>query len=296
MLSKAHRSGGFSLLELLVVTSVITLLLAILSPSLKGAREQAKQVLCGSRLKQWGIAFSCYAVENQGMWPHCDGLDRGPDELDDPGLSPEGLADWHGWVDLLPPMLGFKAWREHPRYQRPNESTFFQCPLGAPLEGQGTYDYRPFRDGYFSYAMNSCLELDQNAWPPPDGRGYPMPSFLDTGRIKCPQRVFVLFDQLLDPRKGFDAQKTYRGAGKYCGSYPKSFSARHRHGRAGLGGNILYADGHTQWHSSVWKEEWDPDLEVPPRDDPNWYPYPVAEVEKKKSKPQKRTRPRGRGR
>jgi prepilin-type processing-associated H-X9-DG protein len=107
--------------------------------------------------------------------------------------------------------------------------------------------------------------------------GYPMPSFLDTSRIMWPSQVYLLFEQLLDPFKGFDGERVYRSAGKYCGSYPKSFSARHRPGGGKLGGNILHADGHVECKSSVWKPQWDPDLEVPPRDDTNWYPYPVWE-------------------
>ncbi len=255
--------------------AVLVLLIAILLPSLSSARQQAKRAVCACRLKQWAVAFECYATENQGDWPHCDGTDRGPRALDDPRISKEDIADWHGWVDLLPPMLDLPDWRSFRRYEHPKENTFFQCPSGVPLDAPGMYSYRPQREGYFSYAMNSCLELDENAWPPPDGFGYPMPSFLDTARIRCPQRVIVLFDQLLDPRKGFDENKIYRGAGKHCGSYPKSFSARHRSGQLGLGGNLLYADGHVEWKRSVWKTKWDDEQEVPPRDDQNWFPYPV---------------------
>ncbi|MGD2109585.1 MAG: prepilin-type N-terminal cleavage/methylation domain-containing protein [Phycisphaerae bacterium] len=267
---------GFTLVELLVVMAIIALLMALLAPSLGAARQQAKQVMCACRLKQWGVAFNCYEAENRGVWPHCDGLDRGPRELDDPFVTPEDEADWHGWTDMLPPMLNLKPWREHPRFHRPDDKTFFQCPTGMPLEGNGIYSYRPFRDGYFSYAMNSCLELDANAWPPDDGIGYPMESFLATSKIVRPPRVILLYDQLLDPRKGFDEKKMYKGAGKYSATYPKSFAARHRHGRSGLGGNILFCDGHVGWKQTVWKEEWIPELEVPPRDDPDWYPYPPA--------------------
>jgi prepilin-type N-terminal cleavage/methylation domain-containing protein/prepilin-type processing-associated H-X9-DG protein len=282
MLYKAHRtrcdsrrSGGFTLIELLVVISVISMLMAVLLPSLQAARDRAKRTVCACRLKQWAVAFNCYAAENNDAWPHCDGLDRGPRSTDDPRISKEDLADWHGWMDVLPPMIDLEAWRDYPRYQRPGQNTFYQCPAAEPLDAPGMYSYRPEREGYFSYAMNSCLELDKNAWPPPENYGYPMPSFLDTAKIKCPQRVYVLFDQLLDPRKGFDANIVYRGAGKYSGSYPKSFSARHRAGESELGGNMLHADGHVDWLRRVWKRDWGDEVEVPPRDDPNWYPYPV---------------------
>ncbi len=272
----ANDRRAFTLIELLVVVAVIGILLGIMLPSLGAARARARETTCASRLRQWGIAFACYANENRAYWPHCDGLDRGPRDLHDPHISREDLADWFGWVDVLPPMLGLKPWRDHPLYQRPDQATFFQCPFGVPLEGRRTYSYRPERSGWFSYAMNSCLELDRNAWAPPGGVGYPMPSFLDTGKIRSPSLVIVLFDQLLDPDKGYNGQQVNRSAGKHCGSYPKAFAARHPRGGSKLGGNLLLADGHAKWQESVWKDDWDPDLEVPPRDDVNWYPYPVV--------------------
>jgi len=286
MLGHAYRSApaaasrsAFGLVELLVVVACVTLLLGLLLPGLRSARQRAREAICAARLAQWGAAFACYAGENRGFWPHCDGLDRGPPPVDTPGITPEQLADWHGWVDLLPPLMALLPRRNFPRYGHPDETTFYQCPDGRPLEGPGEYGYRPQRDGYYSYAMNSCLELDANAWPPPDRLGYPMPSFLDTARIVRPAQVVLLFDQLLDPAHGFGGNTVYRNAGKYCGSYPIAFAVRHRRGANELGGNILYADGHGQWRPTVWKPEWGAwDVErqqAPPRDDPDWYPYPA---------------------
>ncbi len=268
------RYAGFTLVELLVVVAIISMLMGVLMPALTSARDKAKDVTCAARLQQWGLAFACYANEYSGMWPHCDGLDRGPRHYTHPLISKEDMADWHGWVDLLPTLIGMKPWREHPRRGYPGPETFYQCAFGVLIPGEGTYSYRPERDGYFSYAMNSCLELDANAWQPEEYSGSPMPSFLDTGKIFWPARVITLFDQLLDPEQGFDGNVLYRGAGKHCGSYPKAFSARHGRGGKKPGGNILYADGHVECKDSVWKPEWDVNLEVPPRSDGNWYPYP----------------------
>lgn len=61
------KSKGFTLVELLVVISIIALLMAILMPSLQKAREQAKDVVCKSNLREWGTIWSMYAANNDGM-------------------------------------------------------------------------------------------------------------------------------------------------------------------------------------------------------------------------------------
>ncbi|RLC73875.1 MAG: hypothetical protein DRI61_17680, partial [Chloroflexi bacterium] len=61
---------AFTLIELLVVISIIALLLSILMPSLSKVKEQAKKIVCGSNLRQQGIAFVTYALDNNGKFPH----------------------------------------------------------------------------------------------------------------------------------------------------------------------------------------------------------------------------------
>jgi prepilin-type N-terminal cleavage/methylation domain-containing protein len=58
-----HRRG-FTLVELLVVISIIALLISILVPSLRGARESAKKTQCLARLKALGIANMMYVNSN----------------------------------------------------------------------------------------------------------------------------------------------------------------------------------------------------------------------------------------
>ncbi len=269
-------AGAFSLLELLVVISVTSLLLGILMSALNRCRSLAKQTICQSRLRQWGIAFETYAMENEGFYPHIDGRDR--TEINP--KSPEQIADYYyGWVDVLPSFMKLKPWRDYELYKKPDTDSIFQCPSAKILKG-ANYNYPYERVGYFSYAMNSCLELDRNCWPPyypyidPTGGTNNMPSFLDSTLISNPSKVILLYDQLLDPRLGYNGNKLNRSAGHYCGAYPREFSARHRKGKNGLGGFILFCDCHVEWKKSVWKEDWPDDLEVPPRNDLSWFPYP----------------------
>ena len=64
---------GFTLIELLVVISVISLLLAILAPSLRRAREKAREINCLSNLRQCGCILGIYAGDNNGCFPtHID--------------------------------------------------------------------------------------------------------------------------------------------------------------------------------------------------------------------------------
>jgi type II secretory pathway pseudopilin PulG len=260
---------ALTLIELLIVLSVIALLIALLLPSLSRARSLAKQMSCQTRLRQWGLAFELYAVENSGYYPHIDGLDR--QDGSTPPRRPADLADYYGWVDVLPPYVNEKPWHSFPPFQHPGPKSIFQCPA-AVLAPSVEYGYNPRRNGYFSYAMNSCLALDENCWHNPTDDLGPMPSFLKTSLIRMPGRLGVLFDQLLDPRFGYNGKRRERSAGQHCGSYPKAFSSRHRRGSV-LGGSILFGDYHVEWRESIWKPAWPVDLEVPPRDDLDWYPY-----------------------
>ncbi len=65
---QTHRTG-FTLIELLVVIAVLTLLMALLLPALRRARNQARAVVCQTKLKQWGMALELYLEDNEGRLP-----------------------------------------------------------------------------------------------------------------------------------------------------------------------------------------------------------------------------------
>jgi prepilin-type N-terminal cleavage/methylation domain-containing protein/prepilin-type processing-associated H-X9-DG protein len=60
-LPRRSSSGGFTLVELLVVISIIVALMAFLVPAVSRAREAARKTTCKNNLRQLGIAFHVHA-------------------------------------------------------------------------------------------------------------------------------------------------------------------------------------------------------------------------------------------
>ena len=67
--AKARKRGknAFTLIELLVVIAIIALLLALLFPVLRSAREMGQRAVCLSNLRQLTLAWTAYATENDGQ-------------------------------------------------------------------------------------------------------------------------------------------------------------------------------------------------------------------------------------
>jgi prepilin-type N-terminal cleavage/methylation domain-containing protein len=116
---------GFTLVELLVVISIIAILLAVLIPSMNKAKETAKRVICSNGKKQIALAVAAYAPDFDGLLPWGGGIDpmypatNGKNKLASgepqdserhPYLAFRGGAGDEEWMDLtgkaIPMRLG----------------------------------------------------------------------------------------------------------------------------------------------------------------------------------------------
>lgn len=62
--------NGFTLVELLVVIAIISILAALLLPSLEQSIYQARLLSCSNNLRQIGLGVIQYAVENDDYYPY----------------------------------------------------------------------------------------------------------------------------------------------------------------------------------------------------------------------------------
>ncbi len=65
----SRKKSGFTLLELLVVISIIAILAVSLTPAFARAREAARRATCGQNLGQIHKAVTMYETDNGGTYP-----------------------------------------------------------------------------------------------------------------------------------------------------------------------------------------------------------------------------------
>ena len=121
---------GFTLVELLVVTGVIALLLALLLPAVQASREAARKTHCRSNLKQLGLALHGYEATHR-VFP--------PGSMN--GFSPHVFLlphltrnDLYAKIEFDIPWPGPRPWVETIAMI---EVPVFQCPSDSAVRVEG---------------------------------------------------------------------------------------------------------------------------------------------------------------
>lgn len=235
---RAGISSPFTLIELLMVVAIITVLLAILLPSLHNAKDSARAIVCGSNLKQLGIALSAYASSYDGFCPR--------EDLDNGGCG----TTWMGKIipEYLPPLSS-----STPSSEGENTSLTLQCPLVAPLTAYWMS----------CYALNFNLSglrkspAAADSWEPK----------IRLNRVRNTAALMLAMDGVKNTYRRLTPDDiTYTNAGIYVnltGSPKGERICRHPQ----ISANVLYCDGHVARHRSNFllthSTSWT---------DPFWYP------------------------
>jgi prepilin-type N-terminal cleavage/methylation domain-containing protein/prepilin-type processing-associated H-X9-DG protein len=224
------KTRAFTLVELLVVISIIALLMAILLPALQRARGQAHELLCMSILRNLSLAHKQYLADTGKYLPHTSY---------DPS-DPSGLMSWP-WYDndYFRRSLGLPLVRPEDKKRRfsdiqewkANVPRKFICPAASyaikhPEEGLYPIDrsYGVNVDGDFFAAIGGVSGdlLDKEGW------------------VKRPSEKLFMADAL-DWWIGYAFCKKYPEFGENWLGYETYGMTAYRHyGRV----NLLYWDGH----------------------------------------------------
>jgi len=205
---------AFTLVELLVVIGIIALLVALLLPALRRAKEQANRITCASNLRQIGYCFAMYAQEFRG-------------QLMGPQFFTQGAKG--NWVSYPP--MGRLEDSQIARYlgKRFNPGVL-TCPSDNPQVHQRTQWTGIYR---YSYSVNIWLYLK----PP-----------LKWDQIRRPANMILAIDESMetvDDGAFCGCRITQQGRNVLAARHDKltDNTKAPNDGR----GNVLYCDNHVDF-------------------------------------------------
>jgi prepilin-type N-terminal cleavage/methylation domain-containing protein/prepilin-type processing-associated H-X9-DG protein len=260
------KTDGFTLVELLVVISIIALLMAVLLPALGKARGLAMRIVCANHLKTMALGDQMYA--------------SGSDDWHVPIVNGLSSNDWLWFENPLfvriIDMKGRKNTEKEQGYAAQTLPKDFKCPLDKRTVGNGGLLKNANNIQGVSYGMNS---VGLRSGPPPAGcdgwcyhnSGHPRSHALKTTEVVRPSEKFFFMDS-----EWFAVDYTGANYTLFWDIQGDSMNASqwdvpaYRHSE---GANIAFYDGHTNYMTKqqIFKVKDDP-IEQFNLNKPTWVP------------------------
>ncbi len=226
---KTEKRISFTLIELLIVISIIAILAGMLLPALNQAREKAKQINCKGNLKQIGLGFYGYSTSCNDYFPE--------------RTSISGLPYYIHYISWLKPHMGLSFTNSSTLNDKAAQlSKPFACPSETNGTGYGRHygfwganPYNIISGQYTDVGINDYA-YNLNLW------NYKVTKLKETARTIC------LVDGSTD--RFAQLQHATSNSALYNGLVPCCVRVRHQRSV-----NILYTDGHAADKNKIDKND-----------------------------------------
>jgi len=257
---------GFTLVELLVVIAVIALLMSILMPALRKAKDHAMRVICGNHIRQIVMALTIYGDKYGGKIPRTDFMGWWPWDGEYNIINEimkcmgTNIAEFKldvGESDPIPPQKVFycPANVQQKRFLNTNWSYNIYLDNGRPA------GYRVLGFAFLWYAnWNDMGQRTIRGGMTENAPADPIKRWVNRTDVRQASEVEVVVDTTMSERGGPGG--TYNITEYPNGNFAQIFSG----GNPGIygspdqtshlisdkkaaGGNIGFVDGHIDWRN-----------------------------------------------
>jgi len=243
---------GFTLVELLVVISVIAILASLVMPALQTANAKAKESKCISNLRQISQGFGLYRITYRDFMPSPCFLNRDTIVTDDASMNlpanydfipdpadpepdPDKKRGWDSWRGRLLPYIGNASDSRDERY------AIMKCPSVRTFT-IGATSFRSF------YGINAYAGMATN----PEGAVDPTttkPKYLHIEDFQSPSETLLIGEN----NKGHWAVKPL--IPKNATDFTAASDEAKSYARHSSRGCWVYADGHSDSLRIIKSEE-----------------------------------------